>query len=108
MQCALLAFISATVFLRTTLNTDSIADGSLYLSMIFFSLVLHHVQQLRRDVAHGKDTPWLSSVENLSAISIDLLTYTVHGLILGMTPVQITLDIGCFWAQVILDLVAGS
>ncbi|GAQ91789.1 pleiotropic drug resistance protein [Klebsormidium nitens] len=38
-QCALLAIISATVFLRTTLNSDSIADGSLYLSMIFFSLV---------------------------------------------------------------------
>lgn len=39
MQCGLLAFISATVFLRTTLDTNSIEDGSLYLSMIFFSLV---------------------------------------------------------------------
>lgn len=34
-----MAFMTATVFFRTTLNPDNIQDGSLYLSMIFFSLV---------------------------------------------------------------------
>jgi hypothetical protein len=34
-----MAFMTATVFFRTTLSPDNIADGSLYLSMIFFSLV---------------------------------------------------------------------
>jgi hypothetical protein len=38
-QCALVAIITATLFLRTTLSPDNVLDGGLYLGVLFFSLL---------------------------------------------------------------------
>jgi hypothetical protein len=38
-QCAIVAFITAFLFFRTTLSPTSIGDGQLYLGVLFFSLL---------------------------------------------------------------------
>lgn len=35
-----MAFVTATLYLRTQLHADSVAQGQLYFSVVFFSLIM--------------------------------------------------------------------